>query len=165
MLPYGVAMIARVRGAVTAAVVLGMCCGCQSAAVDRTATELAESQISATTVIAPAPPDPCDPRVIEVQAADPGGDADQVIDLVNRGDVSCEVDVGSSPGADRDLEPNVVLGPGEVAHLWISERPGCESTRSDPMRELELSINGVSRFVPLTFVSTCDIELWAFFTD
>ncbi len=172
MLPYGVAVVAWVRGAV----LVGVCCGCASVVDDTSpttlapsavppATELAASQISASTVAAPAIPDPCDPVAIEVQAVDPGTDADQVIDLVNRSDEACEVDVSSSPDASEDLEPNVVLGPGEVAHLWISKVPACEDRAADPATELDLRINGVSRFVPLTFAPHCNVELWAFFTD
>ena len=96
---------------------------------------------------------------------DSGIDADQVIGLINRADTACEVDVSGSPNAAEDLEPNVVLGPGEVGYLWISGFSECEDSRAEPATELELRINGVSRFVPLTFAPQCGIELWAFFTD
>ena len=172
MLPYGVSMVAWVRGAV----LLGLCSGCAPAGSDTestalrpssvpAATELAESQISASTVAAPAIPEPCEPAELEVQAVDPGAEADQVIGLINRADEACEVDVSSSPGAAEDLEPNVVLGPGEVAYLWISGFSECEDSRAELATEIELRINGVSRFVPLTFAPQCGIELWAFFTD
>jgi hypothetical protein len=187
VLPYGVAMVGNSVATVRLTwvlVVLGVWSGCGSAAVDTspsgtspssaavptsvpTATELAESQITANTVTAPPTPSPCDPTDIEVVPvpATDATDADQVIGLINRGDVACEVDVSRSPDASENLEPNVVLGTDEVAHLWVSEVPACDSGQPDPATEFELRVNGASRLVPLTFAVRCRIELWAFFTD
>lgn len=184
MLPYGVAMFRWLRSAVLA----GVCAGCGPALADTApngvpasvpaAIELAESQISASTVAAPATPGLCDPAEIEVRAVTPStvdveaGDAevgnaevaDQVIEVVNRADVRCEVDVGDSPDAAEDLEPNVVLGPGQVAYLWISEAPSCEGSPGSAAPGLDLRVNGVGRVVPLTSAPGCAVELWAFFT-
>jgi hypothetical protein len=179
VLPYGVAMIGNSVATVRLTwvlVVLGVWSGCGSATVDTSpssaavpttvpaATELAESQITANTVTPPPTPGPCDPTDIEV-VPEPAADADQVIGLINRGDVVCEVDVSGSPDASENLEPNVVLGTGEVAHLWVSELAACERGQPDPATEFELRVNGASRIVPLTFAAGCGVELWAFFTD
>ena len=128
------------------------------------ARELADSQVSASTVAAPLIPGPCDPADIDVVTLDASIDADQVIELVNRGEITCEVDVSDSPAAAEDLEPNVVLLPGELAKLWISELSACETTGSSVPADFELLINGSSRTVPLSFAPRCGFELWAFYS-
>ncbi len=195
VLPYGVAvgwkLVASVcRPAVLAVAAVGSLGACSqadsgsTAATTTTATtpttgstaaiapttvpvaiELAETQVSASTVVAPETVGPCDPTQIEVVPVEPSAEADQVIDLVNRGSVRCEVDVSDSPDADEDLEPNVVLAPGELAHLWISEVTGCEVGSPSPPADFELRVNDTARAIPLTFAPQCGIELWAFFTD
>lgn len=128
--------------------------------------ELAPSQVAASTVAPPTVPDPCDPADVETVVAEVDGEADQVIDLVNRGSARCEIDISASPNADQDLEPSVVLDPGQVAHMWISDVADCDGAAAAGVSpEFDLRINGSSRVMGTTFTPTCGVELWAFFSD
>ncbi|HUG00204.1 MAG TPA: hypothetical protein VMM60_18910, partial [Ilumatobacter sp.] len=121
------------------------------------------SQLSASTVLPPQLPDGCDSADIAVETGEPVPDADQAIVLVNTGSRPCDIDISDSPDADEDLEPSVVLEPGGVAHVLVSEDPECQDPNAST--EIELRINGASRLVPLTFTPECGVELWAFFSD
>ncbi len=129
------------------------------------ARELAVSQVTGKTVAPPPLVEPCASDVVAIADGTPAEGADQVVDLVNRGAVRCDVDISASPAASVDMEPSVVLGPGEVGHLWASGRDDCDRSLADPQAEFEVNVNGVARSVATTFVAYCGVELWAFFTE
>ena len=90
---------------------------------------------------------------------------DQVVDLINRGSARCDVDISGTANASADIEPSVVLGPGEIGHVWVSDRGGCDRTTADPQVEFDVVVNGVVYPMATTFVAYCGVQLWAFFTD
>lgn len=130
-----------------------------------TATDLAPSQIDGSTVPPPATVPACAADVVEFAAGDQVDGVEQVVDLINRGSVRCDVDISGTAAASADIEPSVVLGPGEIGHVWVSDRGGCNQTAADPQVEFDVVVNGVATEVTTTFVAYCGVELWAFFTD
>ena len=129
------------------------------------ATDLAPSQLDASTVPPPTLVPACAPAAVDVVPGDRVDGVDQVVDLVNRGSVRCDVDINGTAHASADIEPSVVLGPGEIGHVWVSDRGGCDRTMADPQVEFDVVVNGVVYPVVTTFVASCGVELWAFFTD
>lgn len=129
------------------------------------AGELAPSQITAVTVPPPELPPPCEPAEVTVRVVVPEagvGQPDQILEVVNEGDVLCSVDVGATGGTMVEMEPNVRLGPGEVAHLWLVVPDGCDEP-GGPAADLSLDVNGVLRPVELLVGGPCGVELVAFF--
>ena len=129
------------------------------------ATDLAPSQVDASTVPPPTLVRPCASEAVDVVAGDRVDGVDQVVDLINRGSVRCDVDISGTANASADIEPSVVLGPGEIGHVWVSDRGGCDRTTADPQVEFDVIVNGAVYPLATTFVAYCGVELWAFFTD
>ena len=129
------------------------------------ATDLAPSQIDVSTVPPPALVPACTSEAVDVVAGDRVDGVDQVVDLINRGSARCDVDISGTANASADIEPSVVLGPGEIGHVWVSDRGGCDRTTADPQVEFDVVVNGVVYPMVTTFVAYCGVQLWAFFTD
>ena len=129
------------------------------------ATDLAPSQLDASTVPPPTLVPACTAEAVDVVPGDSVDGVDQVVDLLNRGSVRCDVDIGGTANASADIEPSVVLGPGEIGHVWVSDRGGCDRATADPHVEFDVVVNGVVHPLVTTFVAYCGVELWAFFTD
>lgn len=129
------------------------------------ATDLAPSQIDASTVPPPARVPSCTAEAVDVVAGERVDGVDQVVDLINRGSVRCDVDISGTANASADIEPSVVLRPGEIGHVWVSDRGGCDRTTADPPVEFDVVVNGVVYPMVTTFVAHCGVEIWAFFTD
>jgi hypothetical protein len=130
------------------------------------ATDLAPSQLTASTVAAPLAPGLCDPgRVrIEVVVPEPGvGQPDQIVELVNDDDRECDVDISATEDASPLMEPSVRLQPGAQGHVWVEGRDACDEPVEDPV--LVLDVNGQARDVDVTFETSCGVEVTAFFTD
>ena len=129
------------------------------------ATDLAPSQIDVSTVPPPTLVPPCTSEAVDVVAGDRVDGVDQVVDLINRGSARCDVDISGTANASADIEPSVVLGPGEIGHVWVSDRGGCDRTTADPQVGFDVVVNGVVYPMVTTFVAYCGVQLWAFFTD
>lgn len=131
------------------------------------ASDLAPSQIAATTVARPATPPPCDPGVLVASASAASTNVHvaptvAVVTIVNEGAVRCEVDVSASAEAGAAMEPDVWLEPGAAAELLVDEEPtGCAA----PVRvtAIELVLVGGSLAVALPPIEVCGVVLSAFY--
>ena len=118
-----------------------------------TTIDLAPSQITASTVVAPPAPDACDPDDVTTQAV-AGVDAEVVVLFTNTGEVECEVSLGESWARAHDIEPDVWLAPAATAELW-GECAGASAAAWD------LVVNDEPRAVALN--APCDPVPVAFF--
>jgi len=129
------------------------------------ADDLAPSQITASTVAAPATPDPCAIADLEFWTAQVSvgeGSADSVIRVRNIGDVWCENDISASPASDPDIEADLWLDPGGWADLVVGQSgDGC----LDPeiVSLVEIDVHGEVVVVPTSAVASCGWRLTAFF--
>ena len=130
------------------------------------ATDLAPSQIAASTVPRPATPPPCDVDDLTFWTAQVivgETTSDAVIRFRNDGDAWCEADVSGSPLIDPAIEPDVWLEPGDWADLLAGQRePGCVAPATETL--LQLDVNGQAVVVPTALV-TCGWWLSAFYPN
>ena len=122
------------------------------------ATDLAPSQVAASTVAPPAAVPVCDVAELEFTSAD-----DTVILIHNVGPVECEVDVSDSPNRDPLMEPGVWLRPDGNAELAITtDDSQCEQPAAVP--SVGLVVNGEAVEVPVSLPATCEVTLTAIYT-
>jgi hypothetical protein len=122
------------------------------------ATDLAPSQIVASTVARPAAVPPCDLADLEFGSSD-----ETVILIRNIGPVECEVDVSQSPNRDPSMEPSVWIHPGGEAELAIeADDSRCE--RPEQLTRVELVVNGEPVAAPIVLPATCGATLIAIYT-
>jgi hypothetical protein len=120
-------------------------------------TELAPSQVSASTVADPGAPPPCDVGVLAFSAPDAAA-----IRIRNDAAVQCEVDVFESELADPLMEPNVWLDPGAEAEVLVEETDAtCDSPRA--ISSIRLVVNGSAVDVPIAIPPTCGMVLSAIY--
>jgi hypothetical protein len=122
------------------------------------ATDLAPSQVAASTVAPPAAVPLCDVADLEFRSAD-----GTVILIHNVGSVECEVDVSDSPNRDPLMEPGVWLRPDGNAELAITtDDSQCEQPATVPT--VDLVVNGQAVEVPVSLPASCDVTLTAIYT-
>lgn len=134
--------------------------------VSTVASELAPSQITASTGPPPATPPPCGADDVELwtAAVRPGvSTVDAVVRMRNVGDSWCEADIGRSPRLDPAIEPDVWLQPGDTADLVVGQAV-------DPCDEpalvtaVQVGVGDTSVVVPSALV-TCGWWLTAFYPN
>jgi len=122
-----------------------------------TATGLSPSQVTASTVAAPAGAPPCAVDELEFAAGD------SVVLIRNAGAVECEVDVSQSPNRDPLMEPSIWLHPGGEGELAVeADDQGCAQPAS--IGDVELVVNGQSVRAPVTLAPACSVTLTAIYT-
>lgn len=153
------------RSAVVAVVVVGLAaCGDDGprradppATVAPVATGLAPSQVTASTVAAPAGAPPCAVDDLEFAAAD------AVVVIRNAGAIECEVDVSQSPNRDPLMEPSIWLHPGGAGELGVEANvDGC--AQPSPISSVELVVNGRPVTAPVVLPEACGATLTAIYT-
>lgn len=154
---------------------LGVLWGCGDAgrgapsatATPGAATDLAPSQVAASTVPDPATPLLCDVddlRLWTAQVLLAEETADAVIRIANAGETRCEVHVSESPLADPLMEPDVWLEPGGWADLVLGQS-GRECFAPEALDQVEVVVNDVSVSVATAAVVTCGASLVAFYPN
>jgi hypothetical protein len=128
------------------------------AATSSVAAELAPSQVTASTVVAPAGAPPCDVDDLEFVAADIG-----IVAIRNTGSIECEVDVSQSPDRDPLMEPSVWLHPGGEGELAV-EASDVACAQPSPLDSVELVVNGQPVTAPVTLPDACAATLIAIYT-
>lgn len=136
--------------------------------VTTVATDLARSQIGASTVPEPPTPGPCplDALALWTARVEPSADGvapstvDAVIRVRNVGAEWCEPDIGRSPLLDPAVEPDVWLRPGDEADLRVGQQ---SADCGDPtvVSLVQVAIGDESTVVPSAVV-TCGWWLNAF---
>jgi predicted small lipoprotein YifL len=122
------------------------------------ATELAPSQVTASTVVAPAGAPPCVVDDLEFTAVGEG-----IVAIRNTGSVECEVDVSRSPNRDPLMEPGVWLRAGGEGELAVEASDvGC--AQPSPIDGVELVVNGQPVMAPVTLPEACAATLVAIYT-
>ena len=122
------------------------------------ATDLAPSQVAASTVAPPAAVPLCDVADLDFTTA-----GETVILIHNVGSVECEVDVSDSPNRDPLMEPSVWLRPDGNAELAITtDESQCEQPATVP--SVDLVVNGEAVGVPVSLPETCEVTLTAIYT-
>ena len=122
------------------------------------ATELAPSQVTASTVAPPGGVPPCDVDELEFVAS-----AEMIIGIRNAGPVECEVDVSESPNRDPLMEPGVWLRPGGDAELTVAtDDTQCEQPAT--VTSVDLVVNGEPVEAPVMLPPTCGTTLTAIYT-
>jgi hypothetical protein len=122
------------------------------------ATDLAPSQLTASTVAPPGGVPPCDVDELEFVAS-----AEMIIGIRNAGSVECEVDVSKSPNRDPLMEPGVWLRPGGNAELTVAtDDTRCEQPAS--VARIDLVVNGQPVDAPVMLPPTCGTTLTAIYT-
>jgi hypothetical protein len=130
-------------------------------------TDLAPSQVTASTVARPDTPPRCEPSVLtwwtaQVWPSDLAADA--VLRVRNDGDAWCEVDISTSPHRSAEVEPNIWLEPGEWGDLVLgSAEPGCASASVVTLAQID--VDGAPVVVPTAAVVECGWALTAFFVE
>lgn len=135
--------------------------------VTTVASDLAPSQVVASTVPEPPTPGPCaldDVEMwtanVEVTELSDGFSSRTAIRIRNRSDVWCEPDIGRSPRLDPLIEPDVWLQPGDEAELWVGDRQtDCAAPEFQPA--VQVAIGDEPALVP-TAVLACQWWLDAF---
>ena len=131
------------------------------------ASQLAPSQLTASTVPAPALPGPCPLAELDMWTAQVSigdGTADAVIRIHNLGEVVCEVDIAGSALLDAEIEPNVWIDPGGWADLVVGQSG--RTCRSPELVTLaDFDIHGDAVVVPTAAVVSCGWELTALFAN
>jgi hypothetical protein len=123
------------------------------------ATELAPSQVAASTVAPPRGAPPCDVDELEFVAS-----AEMIIGIRNAGSVECEVDVSQSPSRDPQMEPGVWLHPGGSAELTVAiNDTQCEQLAN--VTSVDLVVNGEPVEAPVMLPPTCGATLTAIYTS
>jgi hypothetical protein len=136
--------------------------GVATTTVTVAASDLAPTQLTASTVARPATPPACDPGLL-AWAAEPGTDASTaaVLTVTNAGGEWCEVDVSASQGVDPLMEPDVWLEAGASALLVVGEGgAGCDSATE--VTSIELDVNGRVTRIDLP-AAACAPVLLAFY--
>jgi hypothetical protein len=122
------------------------------------ATELAPSQVTASTVATPAAVPPCAVADLELAAGE-----DAVILIRNTGAIECEVDVSQSPNRDPLMEPSVWLQPGGEGQLAVApDDAGCEQRAA--ITGVDIVVNGEPVTAPIVMPATCGVTLTAIYT-
>jgi hypothetical protein len=122
------------------------------------ATELAPSQVTASTVAPPAGVPPCDVDQLEFEAPE-----SNIVLIRNPGPSECEVDISESPNRDPLMEPSVWLQPGGNAEVAVvGDESQCEQPA--PVRSVDLVVNGEPVTAPLLSPATCGVTLTAIYT-
>lgn len=130
-------------------------------------TDLAPSQVTASTVVRPDTPPRCAPLALtwwtaQVWPSDVAADA--VLRVRNDGDAFCEVDISASPYRSDEVEPNVWLEPGEWGNLVVgSAEPGCGSASLVTLAQI--AVDGAAVVVPTAAVVECGWTLTAFYVE
>jgi len=129
------------------------------------ASELAPSQVTASTVPEPELPPPCD--VGELRFSTPAdvtteGSVGAVIRIRNAGDARCEVDVIDSPAADPLMEPDVWIDPGAEAELLV-DQSASTCAQPAPVTSVDLVVNGTPVTVPVAITEACGVMLTAIY--
>jgi len=151
-------------------VVAGVGCGSGDDDGSPTASDLAPSQVAASTVPPPTAPGLCDPLRIGLAVVEPESESsvdqpDQLVELVNVSEDECEVDISRTERASPEMEPSVRLAPGAIGLVWIEAVETCDAPSADPLEEIVLDVNGVEQSVTLTFSPRCGAEVTAFFAE
>jgi hypothetical protein len=129
------------------------------------ASELAPSQVAASTVPEPELPPPCavgDLRFSTPADATTEGSVGAVIRIRNAGDVRCEVDVIDSPAADPLMEPDVWIDPGAEAELLVDQATSA-CAQPAPVSSVDLVVNGTPVTVPVAIAEACGVMLTAIY--
>ena len=139
--------------------------GAATATTVSEASELAPSQVTASTVPEPELPPQCD--VGDLRFSTPAdvttaGSVGAVIRILNAGDVRCEVDVIESPTADPLMEPDVWIDPGAEAELLV-DQAASTCARPAPVTSVDLVVNGTPVTVPVALAETCGVMLTAIY--
>jgi hypothetical protein len=128
------------------------------ATTTQVATDLAPSQVAASTVAPPAAVPLCDVADLEFAPA-----GETVILIHNVGSVECEVDVSDSPNRDPLMEPSVWLRPDGNGELAIAtDDSQCEQPAT--VARVDLVVNGEAVEVPVSLPATCAVTLTAIYT-
>lgn len=139
-------------------------CGNGEGAASVTTHRLAPSQISASTVVRPETPPPCDPDDLAwwtATATSTGTTSTAVVRVRNDGSSWCEVDVAGSPNLSTEAEPSVWLEPGEWGDLIVGSDDGrCSPTVFDTV---EVVVSLVIVEVPSIVVAACEPSVLAFY--
>ena len=119
------------------------------------ASELAPSQVAASTAPPPATPSPCGDHDVELWTAairPAASTADAVIRMRNVGTAWCEVDIGRSPRLDPTIEPDVWLQPGDTADLVVGQ---AEEPCQEPalVTAVQVGVGDTSVVVPSALVA------------
>jgi hypothetical protein len=121
------------------------------------ATDLAPSQVAASTVAPPSSVPPCDVRELEFTAS-----AEMTIVIHNAGPAECEVDVSESPNRDPLMEPSVWLHPDADAELTVAtDDSSCKHPAT--VTRVDLVVNGEPVEAPVRLPATCGATLTAIY--
>lgn len=122
------------------------------------ATALAPSQVTASTVAAPAGVPLCKLAELEFSAGD------GIVLIHNAGPVECEVDVSQSPNRDPLMEPGIWLHAGGQGELAVEAGgDGCAQPRV--VTSVDVVVNGQAVNAPVSLPAACDVTLTAIYTD
>jgi hypothetical protein len=127
------------------------------AGTNPTATALAPSQVSASTVAPPSGVPACDVEELRFAA----GDA--VVLIRNAGAIRCEVDVSQSPNRDPLMEPSIWIDGGDEGELAVEPTDeGCAQPAN--LTSVDLVVNGQPVTAPVSLPATCSATLIAIYT-
>ncbi len=139
-------------------------CGGGGDTAPSTTHRLAPSQRSASTVVRPDTPPPCDPDSLTwwtAQASPVDVTSSATVRVRNDGDGWCEVDVAGSPTLSTEAEPSVWLEPGEWGDLIVGSEDGrCSPTVFDTV---EVVVSHVIVEVSSIVIAACEPSLLAFY--
>ena len=122
------------------------------------ATDLAPSQVTASTVAPPAGAPPCVVDDLEFTAGGVG-----IVAIRNTGPVECEVDVSKSPNRDPLMEPGVWLHSGGEAELAVEPNDeGC--AQPSTIESVDLVVNDEPVTAPVALADSCRATLVAIYT-
>ena len=122
------------------------------------ASELAPSQVTASTVAPPEGPPPCDVDDLAFVAGD-----EAIVVIRNTGPIECEVDVSDSPNRDPLMEPSIWLHPGSEGELAVEPNDG-ECAQQAGVTSVDLVVNGRAVAAPVGLPEACSATLVAIYT-
>jgi hypothetical protein len=122
------------------------------------ATDLAPSQLTASTVASPEGPPPCNVDDLAFVAGDEG-----IVVIRNTGPIECEVDVSDSPNRDPLMEPSIWLHPASEGELAVEPDDG-ECGQPAPLTSVDLVVNGRAVAAPVALPAACSATLVAIYT-
>ena len=122
------------------------------------ATDLAPSQVTASTVASPEGPPPCNVDDLAFVAGDEG-----IVVIRNTGPIECEVDVSASPNRDPLMEPSIWLHPASEGELAV-EPDDRECAQPAPVTSVDLVVNGRAVAAPVGLPVACSATLVAIYT-